>query len=406
MAKALFFSLPASGHVNPSLPLVKELTRRGEQIVYFSSRPFAQIIQAAGAEYRPYRNEFLSDLGQIPEKLHELSWLLMRTCSELLETELESLKRERPDYVITDSVAPWGQWVGELLRVPVVTSTPTFAINRHVLAYGVKHGVRPKSAGVFFSKLRHIAKALRLRREMRRRYGARGPAWMETVAGRSNLNIVYTSRYFQPCAGTFDERYQFVGPLMAARSDSNEFPWSELRDRKAVYVSLGTLFNADGAFYRRCFDAFGGEDFPVILSAGANVGLARLGTAPPNFVVRAHVPQLEVLQRTAAFVTHGGMNSVNEGLYNGVPLLVIPQMSEQEMVGRRVEELGAGIFLANEEVTAQRMRESVRRLLSDSGFTKQAMAVSESFRTTGGVARAADAIIKYQGSCSTSRSSV
>lgn len=32
MPKALFFSIPAHGHVNPSLPLVAELVRRGRQL--------------------------------------------------------------------------------------------------------------------------------------------------------------------------------------------------------------------------------------------------------------------------------------------------------------------------------------------------------------------------------------
>ena len=96
-----------------------------------------------------------------------------------------------------------------------------------------------------------------------------------------------------------------------------------------------------------------------------------------------------MLRRATVFVTHGGMNSVNEGLYHGVPLLVVPQMSEQAMVGRRVEELGAGLYLAKEGVTADRLRDSVRRLLSEDGFRAAAQIVRESFLTAGGAARAA-----------------
>jgi len=68
------------------------------------------------------------------------------------------------------------------------------------------------------SKIRHIAKAFLLTRRLRRRYGVRGPGIFGSVCGRSDLNIVYTSRYFQPCAETFDDTYQFVGPSMADRS--------------------------------------------------------------------------------------------------------------------------------------------------------------------------------------------
>ena len=75
--KALFFSLPLHGHINPTLPLVRELVERGDRIVYYSTPAFAAKIEQAGAQYRPYRNAFLQDLQQLPERMEELSGLLM-----------------------------------------------------------------------------------------------------------------------------------------------------------------------------------------------------------------------------------------------------------------------------------------------------------------------------------------
>ena len=89
------------------------------------------------------------------------------------------------------------------------------------------------------------------------------------------------------------------------------------------------------------------------------------------------------------------MNSVNESLYYGVPLLVVPQMSEQAIVGRRVEELGAGLYLAKEDVTAEKLRRSVQQLFADARFRRQAALVRESFATAGGVARGANAILAF-----------
>jgi MGT family glycosyltransferase len=394
MAKALFLGLPLHGHTNPSLPLVRELVGRGEAVVYYSADPFAARIEQTGARYRPYRNAFLADITRLPERMDELSWLLMQTTADILDRELDAFRADRPDYVIADSVAPWGQWVGEVLGVPVVTSVSTFAFNRHVLAFAASHGVRPKSAKLLLSKLRHMYKALRLGRRLSRKYGVAGPGITGLVLGGSALNIVYTSRHFQPCAGTFDDRFQFVGPslTLAGTSDGRD---EQARRAAVVYVSLGTLFNADAAFYRACFEAFGREDIEVILSIGTNVSEASLGQAPANFVVRPHVPQLEVLARASAFVTHGGMNSVSESLFQGVPVVVIPQMGEQEVVGRRVEEIGAGIYLAKHDVSAEKLRASVARLLTDSRFREQAAVVRESFRTAGGVARAAEAILAF-----------
>jgi MGT family glycosyltransferase len=219
-----------------------------------------------------------------------------------------------------------------------------------------------------------------------------GPGILGSVGGSSGLTIVYGSRQFQPCASTFDERFLFIGPSSAPRGESAAFPWERVNHRVLIYVSLGTLFNNDTAFYRNCYEAFRGEDYQVVLSSSMNVSPADLGQAPANFVVQAHVPQIEVLQRATVFVTHGGMNSVNESLSHGVPMLVIPQMGEQMIIGRRVEELGAGLYLEKTAVTADKLREGVRRLLTDHHFREQATRVRQSFQSAGGVARAADAI--------------
>ena len=394
MAKALFLGLPLHGHINPSLPLVRELVRRGDQVVYYAADPFAAAIEQAGGQCRSYGGTSLEDLDLLPTQTDRLAWLLMRMSARVLEEDLERFREERPDYLIADSVAPWGQWAAKLLGVPLVTSVSTLAFNRSVMAFGVARGVRPGSLRLFFSKLRHIGKAWRLQRRLCRRYCVNGPGVMGSVMGRSGLNIVYTSRHFQPCADTFDDRFQFVGP-MTSRTETIPFAWDRVGASDVVYVSLGTLFNTDAAFYRTCFEAFAGQRFQVILSVGVNVSLTSLGAAPSNFVVLAHVPQLAVLQRARAFVTHGGMNSVSEGLFYGVPLVVVPQMGEQAIVGRQVAELGAGLCLAKNEVTATGLRESVRRLLDEERFRRQADVVRQSFMDAGGSARAVDAILAF-----------
>jgi MGT family glycosyltransferase len=394
MPKALFFSLPLAGHTNPSLPLVHELTARGTRVAYFSTDGFRQRIEATGAEYRPYRHAFLNDLRALPEQTDQLSWLLTDTTASVLDRELGSLRTERADYVITDSVAPWGQWIGQLLDVPVVTSTSTFAINRRVMSYAVTHGVRPRSGKAVFSKLRHIVKALGLARRLRRRYGVAGTTFMGMVFGQSGLNIVYTSRAFQPCADSFDDRFLFVGPSIG-RVEQAEFGWEGLEHPTLVYVSLGTLFNADAGFFRRCLEALATVDCRVVVSLGQQVQAAELGPVPSHVILRREVPQLDVLRRTAVFVTHGGMNSVNESLYFGVPMIAVPQMSEQMIVGRRLEELGAGLCVEKEEASVAALGRAIERVLSDNSFRTKAGGLGETLQKAGGVSRAADAIEKF-----------
>ncbi len=391
MARGLVIGLPLQGHMTPLLALTRELVELGDEVVVYCTAPFAAQIEATGARFRPYQPGQLDDLTRLPERTEQLSWLLMRIAGDVLAADLPGMRAEHADYIVTDSVAPWGQWAAPLLGIPVVTSVTTFAINRHVLAFAAAQGIRPRSVRLVLSKLRHVARAVVLRRALSKKYGVRGPGVLRTVYGSSDLNIVYTSRDFQPCGETFDETFQFVGPPVGPRAEATDFPWPA-GALPLVYVSLGTLFNADTGFYRQCFEAFRGEPVDVVMAVGAHVSIEALGAAPANVTVASSVPQLQVLQRAAAFVTHGGMNSVSESLRFAVPMLTVPQMAEQEIVARRVEQLGSGVFLARSDVSPEALRAALRRLLAEGAFRENAQRVGATLIASGGPAKAASLV--------------
>ena len=89
----------------------------------------------------------------------------------------------------------------------------------------------------------------------------------------------------------------------------------------------------------------------------------------------------------------GGMNSANEALWFGVPLLVVPQRGDQHLVARRVAELGAGLRMPPDEVTADRLRDAVRALRSAPEYRERALAQGASLRSAGGPRRAAELIL-------------
>ena len=93
--------------------------------------------------------------------------------------------------------------------------------------------------------------------------------------------------------------------------------------------------------------AFKELDIDVVMSVGKNTDIKSLGEIPNSFCIKNSVNQIEVLQNSDVFITHCGMNSVNESLYYGVPMVLFPQHSEQKMVCDRVYDLEAGIILKN-----------------------------------------------------------
>jgi MGT family glycosyltransferase len=99
-----------------------------------------------------------------------------------------------------------------------------------------------------------------------------------------------------------------------------------------------------------------------------------------------------VLRHARAFVSHAGMGSTMEALYYGVPLVCVPQMLEQEINAGRVAELGLGVRLDPERLTAADLRAAVDAVSGDAGMRAALDRMREATRKAGGAAAAADAI--------------
>ena len=51
MKNIMFFCIPAHGHHNPTIAVVKELVQRGNTVRYYSFREFQSKIESTGAEF-------------------------------------------------------------------------------------------------------------------------------------------------------------------------------------------------------------------------------------------------------------------------------------------------------------------------------------------------------------------
>jgi MGT family glycosyltransferase len=199
--------------------------------------------------------------------------------------------------------------------------------------------------------------------------------------------IVYTSKEFQPMATTFSDRYAFVGPSI------RQFPQllEERKNRRFIYISLGTVLNQNKDFYQNCIKAFANSSYDIMMSVGEKTEITSLGRIPDNFTVKNSVDQIAILQKADVFITHCGMNSVNESLYFGVPMVLFPLHSEERVVADRVAELGAGIKLKGNR--PKYLAKAVADVLVDRTYLDNVQKLSENFRNTGGAVVAANVIL-------------
>ncbi|MFN8447139.1 MAG: macrolide family glycosyltransferase [Anaerolineae bacterium] len=397
MSKAIFFNIPASGHVNPSLELTAELVRRGEQMIYYNTEHYRKLIEATGATFRPYTHIDDSYFGAPPMDGSNpplAAERIITTTRDALPGLIDLVRAEQPDYLLYDSMCPWGALVGRVLGLPSVTSLALWVMTPAMMMRQVKPSMLVKAvremAGMMINGMPHILRFNQVSRAIGKAYGIKPLAFTEAFNAPADLVISYTSATFQLDSDKLDKRIQFVGPMVAPRGDAPPFPLEQLDGKRVIYISLGTLINTNLQFFKDCFAAFGDTPYTVVMAIGSRLKVEALGAIPSNFIVRPYVPQTEILKRAVLFISHGGMNSVHDALYWNVPLLVVPQQSEQTFTARRVVDFGAGLQL--DAPTPETLRQSAERVLNDPGFRQRAEALGGTLREAGGAARAADLV--------------
>ena len=117
MSKIVFFSIPAHGHTNPTLGVVRELVSRGHQVWYYSYNMMREKIESAGATfiscdaYTPEQKFNAKDSARVGKDLAFSIKILVDTTLALDDPVCKEMAELKPDCIVADSMAIWGKAV-------------------------------------------------------------------------------------------------------------------------------------------------------------------------------------------------------------------------------------------------------------------------------------------------------
>lgn len=147
-----------------------------------------------------------------------------------------------------------------------------------------------------------------------------------------------------------------------------------------LYISLGSIIS-DRSFYKKCLRIFGNKNVSVILNTG-KVKPESLGKIPPNIYAYSFVPQVEVLQHADVFLTHCGMNSVNEAICAGVPMIAMPFVNDQIENARQIERLKIGKRICAFPTRQKEIANAVEELLNNTIYKSNVCKLKEDVQKT------------------------
>lgn len=378
MSRYLFVVPPFAAHVNPSVSIGQALAQSGHAVAWVTY-PQMRPLLPEGAVFYAVSSTVDESMAEELKRQAGAPWLagmkalfeqvIVPLAHDMLPAVEAAIADFSPDLLIVDQQALAGALAARRKQMRWVTSAPSAALLRDSLAGYPK--VKAWMAALFD----------RLQRDA-------GLVPIATPDCSPDLVILYSSRLLAGTGRDFPAHYRFVGPALDGRPERVDFPWHQLRDGPILFVTLGTLFAAQGQrFFRTVVEALADAPLQVIIGTRPEL----LPSIPDNFIVQRWVPLTALLPRFDAVLCHAG-TIVNEALAHGIPAVVAPFAHEQSIHAQLIAEAGAAVRVRFNRVTAAELRGAVFEVLDNPGYAAAAQRVQASLLDAGGARAAAAAI--------------
>ncbi len=377
MSKVLFLTHPTIGHLNSLLTIALKMRENGHDIqfivpgsnladprikmfkVFYNGKIVPVKIRSQGIGIRllfpPLPYIYLAALIPTKKRFEETITAIQFFSSGIksFTRRINSLvKKLKPDMIVADFFFYSAPLVAELNNLPYIAiyhsglpfggkSVPPFGSGLPVST----QNTRPKR--IFREKEQELSKRLITTVNRARKAFSLKPINFDLLKMPHSpwLNLVVTHEAVDIPRYHLGPNTVYVGPIfMNMGINRSSFPYEDLReDKYKIYVSLGTVFNDKPKIYEDIIISLQeNPHYQIIVSAGGAYDKVSRKRYNSNVMLFESVPQAELLNRIDLVVSHGGNNTLNETLYYGKPVVVLPVGGEQHDNASRIEFHGLG----------------------------------------------------------------
>ncbi|HET8970420.1 MAG TPA: glycosyltransferase [Candidatus Nanopelagicales bacterium] len=151
-------------------------------------------------------------------------------------------------------------------------------------------------------------------------------------------------------------------------------------EQPLVYVTFGSVTGSIPTFagvFREALEALADQPVRVLMTVGRHTDREALGPIPGNAHVESWLPQAAILRSASALVGHGGFGTTMGALRAGLPQVVAPIFTSDQVVNsRHVAACGAGIAAEPGPGVVSRGCAELGRLLDGPSYAAGARAVA------------------------------
>jgi zeaxanthin glucosyltransferase len=420
---ALFIICPAIGHISPSVVLAKKLQNEGYRCVFATNREFREVVLKNNFEFTLLQSQpfgvGIEDIQDEKNKRPYLESLMDRFQNlsyNVRKREYEKwLSEYEPDLILMDAFNS----TDFILVEPLIREKTSKVVFIQTMLSPYNDGFTPplntfllpndelkvKQAWLkvrvkrFFSHAKNFIRFFSLNNTMLVQRKFKQNQILEKY--KIDFNKVFHIGFQNVEEWVLaPEEFEFMGKPKKANqhylglmiNTQEQILTSELQDfvnqaksqnKRIVYASLGTLHSVHTKgksehFFEKLRSIFEAKnDYYLVLSVGKELKNT-LKTQAKHIKILETVPQRGLLKEVDVFITHGGLNSVLESAYAGVPMLLVPLNNKWDQNGNaaRVVHHGLGIKI-NLNDSKMTLEKGVNKMLENRSYKEKALIFSE-----------------------------
>jgi zeaxanthin glucosyltransferase len=427
MAKILFLVLPLPSHINIHSLLARALQERGHEVVFGVMKDAQARIEAYGFQCLPLFAErlpaglmkewltgemvrktwkqqlrfYLDERRKIIDHENFVGYLTKGGYQEFLD----AVKVVSPDLILVDiGLHTYWPLMARMTGLPCVYTSALLPIVQDPVIPPVNSLLRPAKNEEERKRIRQTwdsyFKNRWLRTQAMRLVGIPDPIANFRKMARAtgcpdsafNARTLMFPQLDFPVMLTCPKEFEFpealnrpemhyVEALINPDRPEPAFPWEKLDPaKKLIFCSLGSVaYNR--YFFQNVLDAIAREpSWQVVINTGPTISQGDFERVPTGAILVNGAPQLALLRKAKAMINHGGINSVRECIYYGVPQLVFPLFFDQFGAAVRVEFHGLGITGSFAAATPDQLHSWLKALLSEPGFRERSETMSTAFQ--------------------------
>jgi UDP:flavonoid glycosyltransferase YjiC (YdhE family) len=447
----LFAPIPFTGHVNPGLPIARELVRRGHDVRWYSSPRFRRAIESTGARWvalrhaLPLDEERLSEMWPdrpsegIAQMQHDIKYVFIEFIRGALADLEEELRREPADVVIADNGSAVVEAIHQKLGIPwaVYGMSVISMSSRDTAPFGLALQASSTPLGRLRNKFLYwlverviFREASDYNQQLRREVGL--PPLRRSIfdfAKDADLYLQSGVPSFDYPRTDLPDNVHFIGApipeppanwtppswwgqvshspfrgqvsdFTRANRDLTPSAWGQVSGRPVVLVTQGTINNDFDQLIRPAIRALADENVLVVVTTGSkDPREAEIDPLPANVRVERFIPYAHLMPHVDLLLTNGGFGSIQIALAHGVPVVAIGKTEEKPEIANRVNYAGVGIGLKVLIPTETQIREAVRTVLSVPAYAARAEAMRYELSGLDAAKIGADLLEELAGRC-------